>query len=345
MRALNRETAVRAAEYGEYTVDSVFVGGGTPSVTETGQLVGLLETVKARYRLAENAEITVEVNPGTVDREKLARYLAAGVNRLSIGLQTADERELGRIGRIHTVAQFEDAYAAAAAVGFTNINVDVMSALPGQTVDSWRRTLSALLGLSPRPAHISAYSLIPEEGTRLWEMLQKEELTLPDEDTDRLMYAETKKILGKAGFERYEISNYARPGFRCRHNCGYWTRQNYLGLGIGAASLIENVRFCNGDDLKAYLEHPLCCREGIQALSPEEQMEEFMFLGLRLTEGVDTAAFEQAFGRHPREVYGEVIEKNIRDGLLEYRSAGSRLALTDRGLDLASYVMAQFLLT
>ena len=232
MEALEQETLARAREYGEYTVDSVFVGGGTPSVAETGQLTGLFTAVRESYRLAEDAEITVEVNPGTADLGKLAAYWAAGVNRLSIGLQTADEEELGRIGRIHTMEQFRTTYAAAVTAGFTNINVDVMSALPGQSPESWKRTLHALLELEPRPAHISAYSLIPEEGTRLWEMLEKGELTLPDEDTDRLMYAETKRILGEAGFRRYEISNYARPGFCCRHNRGYWTRQNYLGLGL-----------------------------------------------------------------------------------------------------------------
>ncbi len=345
MEALEQETWTRAREYGDYTVDSVFVGGGTPSVAETGQLTGLLAAVREGYRLAEDAEITVEVNPGTADLGKLAAYRAAGVNRLSIGLQTANEEELGRIGRIHTMEQFRTTYAAAVTAGFININVDVMSALPGQSPESWKRTLHALLELEPRPTHISAYSLIPEEGTRLWEMLEKGELTLPDEDTDRLMYVETKRILGEAGFRRYEISNYARPGFCCRHNCGYWTRQNYLGLGIGAASLIENVRFRNGDDLSSYLEHPLDCREEIHALSLEEQMEEFMFLGLRLTKGVDVSAFRENFGRMPEEVYRDVIEKNIRDGLLEYGDGTDRLALTDRGLDLASYVMAQFLLT
>lgn len=345
MSALMRETAERAGEFGEYTVVSVFIGGGTPSLVDEERLAGLLDTVRERYRLAEDAEITVEVNPGTVNRVKLDRYRGAGINRLSIGLQSADDRELKAIGRIHDLRQFLDTYAAAAAAGFTNINVDVMSALPGQTPESYRSTLKMLLDLKPRPVHISAYSLILEEGTLIYDRMQKGLLELPDEDTDRLMYSETKRILEEAGFWRYEISNYAKPGYECRHNCGYWRRRDYAGFGIGAASLINNTRFRNGDDLRSYVENPLGCREDIQVLSRPEQMEEFMFLGLRMTEGVDSFVFEEAFGEAMEAVYGEVIEKNIADGLLEYREKRKRLALTERGLDISNYVMAQFLLT
>lgn len=345
MEALLLETVERAGEYGEYTVVSVFVGGGTPSVVKAEQLVRLLDAVKMYYRVAADAEITVEVNPGTVDGEKLRKYRAAGINRLSIGLQSGDDRELTAIGRIHTLPQFLDTYSTAVTAGFTNINVDVMSALPGQTLESYRSTLYALLALKPQPGHISAYSLILEEGTIFYEMYRAGKLQLPDEETDRLMYSETKRILGEAGYERYEISNYAKPGFSCRHNCGYWTRRDYAGFGIGAASLINNVRFRNGNDLNFYLKQPLNCREEIQILSSMEQMEEFMFLGLRLTEGVDVRAFEGVFGRTPEDIYGEIIIKNRKDGLLEYRAEGSRLALTEKGLDLSNYVMAQFLLT
>lgn len=345
MEALLRETEERAGEYGEYTVVSVFVGGGTPSVVKTEQLVRLLDAVRVSYHVAADAEITVEVNPGTVDGEKLKKYRTAGINRLSIGLQSGDDRELAAIGRIHTFSQFLDTYETAVSAGFTNINVDVMSALPGQTTESYRATLHKLLALKPQPGHISAYSLILEEGTPFYELAQEGRLEFPDEDTDRLMYSETKRILGEAGYERYEISNYAKSGYSCRHNCGYWTRRDYAGFGIGAASLINNVRFRNGDDLDFYLKQPLGCREAIQVLSPLEQMEEFMFLGLRLTEGVDVRAFAEAFGRPPEDIYGEIITKNQKAGLLEYRRDGKRLALTERGLDLSNYVMAQFLLT
>lgn len=345
MEALLRETAERAGEYSDYTVVSVFIGGGTPSVVKARQLAELLDCMRRHYRVSPEAEITVEVNPGTVDGEKLGKYREAGINRLSIGLQSGNDRELAAMGRIHTAAQFADTYRAAVEAGFTNINVDVMSALPGQTLESYRATLYGILDLKPRPGHISAYSLILEEGTRFYELAREGRLELPDEDTDRLMYRETGRILGEAGYERYEISNYARPGFSCRHNCGYWNRRDYVGFGIGAASLVNNVRFRNGEDLRRYLERPLECREDVQVLSIGEQMEEFMFLGLRLTEGVDVREFRKAFDRTPEEVYGEVLQRNREDGLLEYREGGNRLALTEKGLDLSNYVMAQFLLT
>ena len=345
MEALYTELTKRAEEFAEYTVVSVFVGGGTPSTVRTKQMVMLLDGLRKYYRMDPDAEITVEVNPGTADKTKLEQYRRAGVNRLSIGLQSGNDGELCRIGRIHNFRQFMDTYEGAVAVGFVNINVDVMSALPGQTLYSYLETLHMLLALKPQPTHISAYSLILEEGTRFWELSQEGKLELPDEDTDRLMYSETGRVLREAGYERYEISNYAKPGFRCRHNCGYWTRTDYAGFGIGAASLIDNVRFHNGEQLASYLKNPTDCREDRQVLDSREQMEEFMFLGLRLTEGIDVRTFGSMFGRSPEDVYGEIIEKNKRNGLLEYREGGNRLALTERGLDISNYVMAQFLLT
>lgn len=345
MEALYTELTKRAEEFAEYTVVSVFVGGGTPSTVRTKQLVMLLDGLRKYYRMDPDAEITVEVNPGTADKTKLEQYRRAGVNRLSIGLQSGNDGELCRIGRIHNFRQFMDTYEGAVAVGFVNINVDVMSALPGQTLYSYLETLHMLLALNPQPTHISAYSLILEEGTRFWELSQEGKLEFPDEDTDRLMYSETGRVLREAGYERYEISNYAKPGFRCRHNCGYWTRTDYAGFGIGAASLIDNVRFHNGEQLASYLKNPTDCREDRQVLDSREQMEEFMFLGLRLTEGIDVRTFGSMFGRSPEDVYGEIIEKNKRNGLLEYREGGNRLALTERGLDISNYVMAQFLLT
>ena len=317
MEALIRETEERAGDYRDYRVVSVFVGGGTPSIVSPEQLCRLLETARSGFELAEDAEITVEVNPGTVDEKMLRCYRRAGVNRLSIGLQSADNRELAALGRIHTYGQFLGTYHTARKCGFSNINVDLMSALPGQTLSDYLATLEKVLALAPE--HISAYSLIVEEGTPFYEMEQKGSLALPDEECDRLMYEKTGELLEKAGYHRYEISNYARPGHECHHNCGYWRRRDYLGLGTGAASLIGNRRFRNGDSLEAYLADPLRVREEVQELSLEEQMEEFMFLGLRMTEGVSVLEFETAFGKRMEEVYGTVIEKNIRDGLLEYR--------------------------
>ena len=350
MEALRRETALRAEEYRCDSVTSVFIGGGTPSVVEAEEIAALLSVVRQHYPLAEDAEITIEVNPGTVTAEKLETYREAGINRLSIGLQSADDRELVTIGRIHNWRQFLDTYALAVGSGYRNINVDVMSTLPGQTLESYRSTLEAILALSPQPTHISAYSLILEEKTVFWDMVQRGELVLPDEDTDRQMYSETKRILAEAGYSRYEISNYAKPGHACKHNCGYWRRDEYAGFGIGAASLVRERRFRNGDSLAAYLRDPVGCREEVQVLSRQEQMEEFMFLGLRMTEGVSEGEFEDRFGQKLSDIYGGVIQTNLREGLLEWQCGedcenARRLALTERGLDVSNYVMAQFLLT
>lgn len=357
MEALIRETRERAGDYRGYRVVSVFVGGGTPSTVPPKLLSELLETVRAGFELAEDAEITVEVNPGTVDGQMLRRYRQAGVNRLSIGLQSADRRELAVLGRIHTYGQFLGTYHTARKCGFSNINVDLMSALPGQTPEGWLDTLEKVLALEPPPEHISAYSLIVEEGTPFYEMEQQGLLQLPDEECDRLMYEKTGELLERAGYRRYEISNYARPGYECCHNCGYWRRREYLGLGIGAASLIGNCRFRNGDSLEAYMDNPLGVREEQQELTRQEQMEEFMFLGLRMTEGISVSEFQEIFGEDIEKVYGAVIEKNLAAGLLEYREDTSmgestqrrtemckrRVALTKRGLDVSNTVMAQFL--
>jgi len=348
METLNREAGERAGDYRDYRVVSVFVGGGTPSIVPAEQTGRLLETVREGFDLAGDAEITVEVNPGTVEENMLRCYRQAGVNRLSIGLQSADNRELAALGRIHTYEQFLETWHTARKCGFSNINVDLMSALPGQTLEDYLGTLEKVLSLKPAPEHISAYSLIVEEGTPFYEMWQKGAIALPDEETDRLMYEKTGELLEKAGYYRYEISNYAKPGYECRHNCGYWRRREYLGLGIGAASLIGNCRFRNGDSLAAYLDNPLGVREEMQELSLEEQMEEFMFLGLRMTEGISVSEFQTVFGKRIEEVYGAVIEKNLKDGLLEYREKASSgemlsLALTGKGIDVSNMVMAQFL--
>lgn len=349
MENLIRETVSRAGDYRGYRAVSVFVGGGTPSVVAPEHLSELMAAVRGSYRLAEDAEITAEVNPGTVDEEKLMCFRQAGINRLSIGLQSADDRELEILGRVHTYGQFLEAYRAARRCGFSNVNVDVMSALPGQTLKGYLDTLGKVLALEPPPEHISAYSLILEEGTVLWEQAEQGKLALPDEDTDRELYHMTSRVLEQAGYVRYEISNYARPGFKCRHNCGYWRRTNYAGFGLGAASLINNTRFKNGGDMGAYLDDPLGCRQDVQHLTLKEQMEEFMFLGLRMAEGVSAEEFAACFGQKAEDVYGEVIRKNVGDGLLRWTGSMSgnaserRLSLTEKGLDLANYVMAQFL--
>ena len=345
MAALFAEIGGRAKDYKERIVTSIFIGGGTPSLLSGDSIRQLMEHIREGFTLAPDAEITMEVNPGTVTAEKLTAFYAAGINRLSIGMQSAQEQELKILGRIHDFDGFCQVYREAVEAGFTNINVDVMSGLPGQTLASYKDTLEKVLQLEPMPQHISAYSLIVEEGTPFAAMADRGELPLPEEDTERAMYEETIEVLAGYGFHRYEISNYALDGYECRHNVGYWIRRDYLGFGIGAASLIGNVRFQNGRDLNAYLAHPLACREEQQSLTTQEQMEETMFLGLRLIRGVSYPEFARCYGQTLEEVYGEVIARNVADGLLTVREdeTGRRLMLTGRGLDVSNYVMAQFL--
>ncbi len=345
MAALFAEIGGRAKDYKDRIVTSVFIGGGTPSLLSGDSIRQLMEHIREGFSLASDAEITMEVNPGTVTAEKLTAFYGAGINRLSIGMQSAQEKELKILGRIHDFDSFCQVYREAVEAGFTNINVDVMSGLPGQTLASYKDTLEKVLRLEPMPQHISAYSLIVEEGTPFAAMADRGELPLPEEDTERAMYEETIEVLAGYGFHRYEISNYALDGYECRHNVGYWIRRDYLGFGIGAASLIDNVRFQNGRDLNAYLAHPLACREEQQSLTTQEQMEETMFLGLRLIRGVSYPEFARCYGQTLEEVYGEVIARNEADGLLTVREdeTGRRLMLTGRGLDVSNYVMAQFL--
>lgn len=324
-------------------VTSVFIGGGTPSVLSAAQMRQLLRRLKDSFPVLPDAEITVECNPGTLDAEKLQAYYEAGVNRLSIGLQSADEKELRMLGRIHTFEQFVQNYELARKTGFKNINVDIISAIPGQKINDYRQTLLKVTAL--KPEHISAYALIIEEGTPFYEQMRRDLLQLPSEEVDRQMYQMTKDLLRQSGYERYEISNYARPGFECRHNTGYWLRKNYLGIGLGAASCIENVRFANIADLSGYLKTDAADLPHVYAqreeLSERAQMEEFMFLGLRLMRGVSAEDFQKQFSLTMESVYGEVIQKQLNQKLIKQTKTG--YCLTDYGIDISNYVMAEYL--
>ena len=349
------EITWEAARYRDYEVQTVFIGGGTPSLLPAEEIRRIITAVFTSFQTGKEPEITIEVNPGTVSREKLTAYREMGINRLSIGLQSADNEELRLLGRIHTAEDFEKTYSSAVKSGFNNINVDLMSAIPSQSPESYRETLRKVLSLTPRPSHISAYSLIIEEGTPFYEHTPE----LPDEETDRLLYKMTGDILKENGYHRYEISNYARAGFECRHNKVYWQRGDYAGFGIGAASLIRNVRFHNCREIGKYMEEiekcqerkrfdSLSLKEEIQPLSLAEQMEEYMFLGLRLTEGVSLRAFWNCFGKRLEEVYPNLLEKLTGEGLVrsfrDSRSGEERIALTEFGLDVSNTVMVQFLL-
>lgn len=322
----------------EYIVKTVFFGGGTPSVLENELMEKVLITIRDNFNIAKDCEFTIECNPGTVNYDKLRIYREFGVNRLSFGLQSADDEELKRLGRIHTFRDFLESYEWAVKADFHNINADIMSGLMNQTVESYINTLNRVmpLGLS----HISAYSLIIEEGTPLYSMYSSGNIILPDEDAERQMYYDTLKVLSDYGYHRYEISNYAMEGFECRHNITYWKRGDYKGFGLGAASLIDNVRYSNVSDMKAYMEGGVPSSE---ILTTEDCMAEFAFLGLRMIEGIDTEEFRNIFNRDYYDVYGDVTAGHISKGLLI--KEGSRIKLTEKGIDVSNYVFSDFLLT
>ena len=353
-------------------VSSIFIGGGTPSLLEAGQIAGIMQELYEQFCISSDAEITIEANPGTVDLDKLHSFRTAGINRISIGCQSMHDRELARMGRIHDHAAFLESYRLARQAGFENVNLDLISALPEQSLQDWRETLHATAALEPE--HISAYSLILEEGTPFY--AQRETLLLPDEDTERAMYEETAEILAGYGFEQYELSNYAKPGRYCRHNLGYWTGVPYLGLGLGAASYwpaetagtesdtAEHiadltpeqqmqpwmVRFSKTSDLETYFT-ALVSGNGpakipvdlnsYEYLKKTDCMAEFMILGLRLTEGISKEEFRQRFQSDLQDVYGAILQKYESAGLLH--NGKDRVFLTGQGRSLANIVMMEFL--
>lgn len=415
--ALYKEIRSYKGRADDYRITSVFIGGGTPSYVPSEKIVRTLKELKNVFDFDDKPEITIEVNPGTVDMDyqkadtvsshivnsnKLLDYKEAGINRISFGLQSTHDHELKLLGRIHTYSQFEENYKMARALGFNNINVDLMSALPGQDITSWEENLYRIVAL--RPEHISAYSLIIEEGTPFYKLYGPEGTKrhdLPSEELDREIYARTKEILASFGYERYEISNYALKGYECKHNIGYWERDNYLGLGLGSASLIENIRFSNTDNLQEYiklikskeineskdinyfigsigykgnndfkeinnirdennnkniidfkeihktpelsiLDDFFGIRRDVIHLSVKEQMEEFMFLGLRKTGGISRQAFYKIFNVSIDDIYGKILDKLTKQGLIS--TDNDMIKLTDFGLDVSNTVFAEFLL-
>ncbi len=356
-------------------VTTLYIGGGTPTWLAQEQMDAILNTLGENFEIRRDAEVTIECNPGTVTQSKLQSFRAAGVNRLSVGLQSANDQELKLLGRIHTYDQFIKTYEMARNAGFSNINVDLISGLPYQNLEAFSKSLQSAVRL--KPEHISVYSLIIEKGTPFYEEYKFDAVrqqaglpteALPSEDEVYRMFKMTQYELKEAGYEQYEISNFARPGYACRHNIGYWTRADYLGLGLGAASLIDNVRYSNTRELYDYIRLakeiksvPLSHfqeetepkkpepQQGIATnlhaaadpVSRKAQMEEFMFLGLRMNDGVTRADFERFFGMQIEAAYRKEIEELKAQGLLTV--SGGRIALTDRGMDLANYVMGKFL--
>ena len=351
LHALCAEIRRYGAELAPYGLTSVFLGGGTPSLLTPEELTKVMSTVYESFGVMRDAEITMEANPGTLDPEKLSAMRQAGINRLSLGLQSTENSELAALGRIHTYEDFLKTYAMARDAGFQNINIDLMNALPGQSLESWKNTLERVTAL--KPEHISAYSLIIEKETPFDRIygegrteaeralaageLGIEALPLPDEDTERAMYEAAGQILEAAGYHRYEISNYARKGFECRHNLGYWRRTEYIGCGLGASSLLMETRWDNEKDFQTYIAKVSQSGTGAGVktkLSRNAQMEEYYFLGLRQTAGVEVKY---------AGVYAPVINKLMKEGLL-LRAPGNRVRLSERGIDISNYVLADFIL-
>lgn len=365
--ALIREIEFYGPKMEEYEISTIFIGGGTPTWLEENKMLEIIDSIYTYFNVSPDAEVTMECNPGTVTIGKLQKYRRAGVNRLSIGLQSADDEELKILGRIHTFEKFLKTYEMARNAGFANINVDLISGVPYQTTEKFLHTLQKVVRLKPN--HISVYSLIIEKGTPFYDTYKfdavKQEAgmqteILPTEDEVYRINKLTQQYLRQAGYEQYEISNYAHPGYECTHNIGYWTRENYLGLGLGASSLVENVRYMNTTDLNTYIEGtmqmqvlPYEQEDGIikygtnlhvsvEAVSRKAQMEEFMFLGLRMNRGVTREQFQKTFGISIDGIYKNVLDYLKAEGLLD--TTAGKVALTEKGMDLSNYALAQFLL-
>ncbi len=348
VRRLAEEIKAYAPDFRDYRVSSIFFGGGTPSILEGRYIVLLMNELSCAFQITDGAEISIECNPGTLTPDKARAMVQSGINRISFGLQSAKNEELELLGRIHDFEQFLKSFDMARKAGFRNINVDLMSALPGQTPQSWEQTLRQVTAL--RPEHISAYSLMIEEGTPFYERYHPDELLrergehpvlLPTEEEERQMYELTEGFLREKGYQRYEISNYAKKGFECRHNIGYWTLKDYLGLGLGASSLTGHVRFQNTSILEDYLVQPFR-HLGIQELDKNARMEEFMFLGLRLSKGISRIRFEELFGTPIESIYGNVLRRLKAQKLIEANEG--RILLTPKGIDVSNMVLAEFLL-
>ena len=346
VEALTKEIMAYEKRMDDYEVSSIFIGGGTPSLLSGEEIVDLFYALHIAFRIKPTAEVSIEINPGTVTQEKFATYKKVGINRLSFGMQSAVDEELQTLGRIHTFEQLEKNFKLARRMGFENMNIDIMSAIPGQSFESYMYSLEKALQLEPE--HISAYSLIIEEGTPFYELNEKGYLQLPNEEEDRLMYDRTREVLEYFGYYRYEISNYAKPGFQCQHNIGYWTRKEYLGLGVGSSSLVDETRFTNIKDRGEYQEilakkdfRIEDIHENVESIDRRGQIAEYMILGLRMTDGIDMEDFEETFGEPVENVYGTVIRKYISMGLLEERDGW--LYFTERGISVSNSVMAEFL--
>lgn len=342
INALKTEIEIYAGKLKDKKISTIYIGGGTPSILDGASIDSLLKVIFRNFSVCKDAEITIESNPGTLDSSKLHAYHSAGINRLSIGLQSWQDRLLKSIGRIHTANDFIVNFNEARNAGFMNINIDLMFGLPGQTMEDWMSTLQNVISL--KPEHISCYSLKVEEGTPMDKLIQEDESLAIPEELDRMMYHHVVRELKKSGYRHYEISNFALSGFESRHNMIYWNACEYLGVGAGSHSYILGERFGNEESPSEYinkinLKGSASYSEGI--IDTMESIKEYMILGLRLIDGISPEHFEKRYGINIYELYGEKIEELKSRGLL--KTEDNRICLTETGLDLANQVFVEFI--
>lgn len=322
-------------------ITTIYIGGGTPSIPDSKYIVKTIETIKNNFKISENCEITIEVNPGTITKEKLIDYKNSGVNRISIGLQSTNDRILNLIGRIHNYEEFLNTYNLVKEVGYNNVNVDLMLGIPTQTENDLIDSLEKVINLKPN--HISIYSLIVEENTEMQRLIDNGELKLPEEDLERKMYWETKRILEKNGFKQYEISNFAKKGFESKHNLDCWNQEEYLGFGISAHSYFERKRFSNTNVLEEYIENENSLEKNVtinEIQNKEEQAKEYMMIGFRKIDGISISEFERKFRINPLFYFRFEIDELVEKELIEVDL--DKIKLTKKGMDFANIVFEKF---
>lgn len=324
-------------------VDTIYIGGGTPSIVSEKYIEQIIGIIKNNFKLIENPEITIEVNPGTVDELKLKKYFKIGINRLSMGLQSTNDKLLDLLGRIHTYAEFENAYTLARKVGFKNINVDLMIGLPKQTLKDVITSLNEIINKSPE--HISVYSLIVEGNTQMYDLIENGKLKLPSEQMERKMYWKVKEVLEKNGYNHYEISNFSKPNFESKHNSNCWEQHDYIGFGIAAHSYYNGIRYSNITNLKQYIDNLKNGQSVYNIIFHENQddeskMKEYMLLGLRKINGVNINEFKNKFIQNPLYLFRNELNKLTQNELICVE--GDFIKLTNKGIDLANVVWMEF---
>lgn len=340
IKALKQE--IENSSVNEYEISTIYIGGGTPSYIESKYISEILKTIKQKYNISRNVEITIEVNPGTATKEKLRDYVEAGINRISIGLQSCNNNLLKMIGRIHTYEEFLSTYKLAREVGFKNINVDLMIGLPNQTLDDVKKSLEEISKLNPE--HISVYSLIVEEGTPIEKKIADGQLKLPNEELEREEYWEVKKFLESLGYKHYEISNFAKTGYESKHNLNCWEQKEYLGFGAAAHSYMKKTRYSNTENIEKYINQEMQSEQlhiVHEVQKEEEQKKEYMFLGLRKIDGVQISSFKNKFGCNPIMEFKNELKKLTQEGLIKIDL--DQIKLTEKGIDLANIVWEEFI--